>query len=101
MKIGLLQVNPVVGDLEGNARRILAAARKAAVLGADLCLTPELALLGYPPRDLLLLQGLAEKCGQAARDLARDLRGLVPVLVGSIEANPGQGKPLFLSLIHI
>ncbi|MBN2141638.1 MAG: NAD+ synthase [Desulfovibrionaceae bacterium] len=97
MKIGLLQVNPVVGDLEGNARRILAAARKAAVLGADLCLTPELALLGYPPRDLLLLQGLAEKCGQAARDLARDLRGLVPVLVGSIEANPGQGKPLFNS----
>ena len=52
MKIALLQVNPTVGDLSGNAGIILDALRRAAALGADLAVTPELALVGYLPRDL-------------------------------------------------
>ncbi len=54
LKIAVAQINATVGDLAGNARRILAAAAEAAALGADLLLTPELALCGYPPEDLLL-----------------------------------------------
>jgi NAD+ synthetase len=54
MKIALAQLNPTVGDLEGNAGRILKAYRRAVDLGADLVVTPELSLLGYPPKDLLL-----------------------------------------------
>ncbi|OYV08818.1 MAG: NAD+ synthase (glutamine-hydrolysing), partial [Methanosaeta sp. NSP1] len=51
MKIALLQLNPIVGDIRGNSMKIASALRKAA--GADLAVTSELALLGYPPRDLL------------------------------------------------
>ncbi len=53
MKIGLAQLNPLVGDLAGNAAKVLAAWRAAAAAGADAVLAPELALTGYPPRDLL------------------------------------------------
>ena len=54
MRLALAQLNPLVGDLRGNAERILAAARQAEAVGASLLLTPELSLWGYPPRDLLL-----------------------------------------------
>ena len=61
MKIALLQVNPTVGDVTGNARRILDALREAASKGADLAATPELALVGYLPRDLLLNPGFVRR----------------------------------------
>ncbi len=54
MKIALAQLNPTVGDIDGNARRILEVYRRAAERGADLVVTPELSLIGYPPKDLLL-----------------------------------------------
>ena len=54
MRIALAQMNPLVGDLPGNAAAILRACRCAAANGAELLLTPELSLWGYPPRDLLL-----------------------------------------------
>jgi NAD+ synthase (glutamine-hydrolysing) len=54
VKIALLQINPIVGDLHGNSRLIIEAAEKAGRQGADLSVTPELALVGYLPRDLLL-----------------------------------------------
>ena len=50
----LLQINPVVGDLAGNARLITDATRQAYAEGARLVVTPEMALCGYPPEDLLL-----------------------------------------------
>ena len=53
MKIAIAQLNPTIGDLEGNAQQILKAAKKAAIAGIRLLLTPELSLCGYPPRDLL------------------------------------------------
>ena len=58
MRLALAQLNPVVGDLRGNAERILVAARSASAEGATLLLTPELSLWGYPPRDLLLQHNL-------------------------------------------
>ena len=54
MRIALIQSNPLVGDLRGNAAALLRDARQAAAAGAQLALAPELALWGYPPRDLLL-----------------------------------------------
>jgi len=94
MKIGVLQLNPVVGDLDGNAARIVAAARRAHALGADLCLTPEMALTGYPPRDLLLYDAFVDRARRTAEQVARDLAD-VPLLMGSVTANPGLGKPVF------
>ena len=54
MLIGLGQLNPTVGDLEANAQRILEFSRLAVQAGCELFLTPELAITGYPPNDLLL-----------------------------------------------
>ena len=58
MRLALAQLNPLVGDLLGNAEKILAAAREAERQNASLLLTPELSLWGYPPRDLLLQPAL-------------------------------------------
>ncbi len=84
MKVALAQINATVGDLEGNADRIVAAARSAFAQGARLVLTPELGLCGYPPEDLLLrpafMQACADALGTCARALA-DLPGL-HVVVG-------------------
>ncbi len=96
MKIALLQLNPTVGDLQGNGDLIARAARSAA--GADLAVTSELALLGYPPRDLLLNTDFVERSWAALRDLAHDLADLPPLLVGLAEPNSGEaGRPLFNS----
>ncbi len=96
MKIALLQVNPTVGDLAGNSRLIAAAVGEAARLGADLAVTPELALVGYLPRDLLLSEDFVRQSWGRLHELAQDLRGQPPTLVGLPEPNPSdQGRPLF------
>jgi NAD+ synthetase len=96
MKIGMLQLNPVVGDLEGNARMIAQAVREAAQQGADFCMTSELALTGYPPRDLLLYSGFVNQAAEAAEALARELADAPPLLLGNICENAlGEGKPVF------
>ncbi|HEY2151492.1 MAG TPA: NAD+ synthase [Vicinamibacterales bacterium] len=96
MKIALLQINPTVGDLAGNAGLILDALRAAHAAGADLAVTPELALVGYLPRDLLLNPGFVSRSWAALDDLARTTAQLPPVLVGLPEPNPSdQGRPLF------
>lgn len=75
MRIGLAQINPIVGDIAGNAGLIEGAARVAQAAGCDLVVCPELALCGYPPRDLLLQEGFVEACGRAARTLGEGLGG--------------------------
>src|SRR5205809_795194 len=96
MKIALLQINPTVGDLAGNARLIADAVRQAGRDGADLAVTPELALVGYLPRDLLLDDGFVRRSWDVLADLAHELKDLPPVLVGLPEPNPGdEGRPLF------
>jgi len=96
MKIALLQINPIVGDVAGNARLIAQAVREAAAKGADLAVTPELALVGYLPRDLLLSAGFVTRSWDHLETLASDLKGQTPVLVGLPEPNPSdEGRPLF------
>ena len=58
MKVYLAQINPVVGDLKGNAAKILTIASKAYEKCSDLLITPELSLWGYPPKDLLFKNNL-------------------------------------------
>jgi NAD+ synthase (glutamine-hydrolysing) len=96
VKIALLQINPTVGDLTGNARLIAAAAHAAADRGADLAVTPELALVGYLPRDLLLSADFARRSWEELQALARTLASGPPTLVGLPEPNPSdEGRPLF------
>ena len=73
VRVAIAQINCTVGDLEGNARRILDMARQAAAAGADLVLTPELSLTGYPPEDLLLRRSFYAASDRALADLAARL----------------------------
>ncbi len=75
MKAAILQPNPTVGDLTGNARRIAAAAREAHAQGARLVVAPELALCGYPPEDLLLRPAFMQAAAEALAALAGELAG--------------------------
>ena len=74
MRIALAQFNATVGDLSGNAQRIVNCARQAHAQGACLLVTPELALTGYPPEDLLLRPAFMQACEQALGSLALALR---------------------------
>jgi NAD+ synthase (glutamine-hydrolysing) len=84
MKVALAQINATVGDLEGNAQRIVNAARRAYGQGVHLVVAPELALTGYPPEDLLLRPAFMSACEQALRGIARELMSSegLHVLVG-------------------
>jgi NAD+ synthase (glutamine-hydrolysing) len=80
MRIALAQINCTVGDLDGNAQRILAAAEHARSQGASLIVTPELALSGYPPEDLVLRGAFNRACSEAVHDLAAKLLGITAVV---------------------
>lgn len=93
MKIGFAQINTTVGDIPGNCERLLRAYRDLSAAGAEIILTPELAITGYPPQDLLFksrfvpenliaLEGLHAQIGEAA------------LVVGFVEPNQTeQGRP--------
>lgn len=80
LKIAIAQINSVVGDLAANSRRIRQAAEEAKARGADLLLTPELALCGYPPEDLLLRPDFYRLCERELALLAAELP--IPAVVG-------------------
>ena len=73
IKVALAQINATVGDLAGNARRIVDAARQAHATGAQLLLAPELALCGYPPEDLLLRPAFMQSCTEALATMAAEM----------------------------
>ncbi|HVY05976.1 MAG TPA: NAD+ synthase [Burkholderiales bacterium] len=81
MRIAIGQINCTVGDLTGNSRKILDYAQRAREQGADLLLTPELSLCGYPPEDLLLRDDFRAACALALADLATKVTG-IGVVVG-------------------
>jgi NAD+ synthase (glutamine-hydrolysing) len=81
MRIAIGQINCTVGDLSGNARKILEFADRARAQGADILLTPELSLCGYPPEDLLLRADFRVACDRALADLASRIKG-ISVVVG-------------------
>ncbi|HJT51999.1 MAG TPA: NAD+ synthase [Nitrosospira sp.] len=81
MKLAIAQINCTVGDLSGNKEKILEYVDRAKGAGASLVITPELALSGYPPEDLLLRDGFRRACGTALTELAEKISG-VTLLVG-------------------
>lgn len=76
MRLAILQTNPTVGDLAGNAARILALCHQAHADGARVAVTPELGLTGYPPEDLLLRPSFLRASTAALEQLAQDLAAL-------------------------
>lgn len=83
MTIALLQINTVVGDIEGNTEKILKAHLEATARGARLCVTPELAITGYPPLDLLYRPSFIRRAEQALQKLATACASTA-LLVGTV-----------------
>lgn len=92
MKIGFAQLNPTVGDLSGNFEKIAGAYRRLSIAGADLVLTPELSVSGYPPQDLVFKSRFVPQ----NLEMVERLQGVVEraaLLVGFVDRNEGRGKP--------
>lgn len=97
MKIAIAQLNFFVGDFEGNLAKMLNAAEKAKLQGADLVVYPELATCGYPPRDFLEFSDFIHRAEHAVQHLAKAANGIA-IVVGSPSRNPTlEGKDLFNS----
>ena len=92
MKVGLAQINPTVGDFAANSAAILAAYSSLVKSGAEVVITPELALPGYPPLDLLFKSRFVPQ-NLAALDALHAQIGEVPLLVGCVDVNTGPGRP--------
>src|SRR5437764_9139133 len=92
MKIGFAQINPTVGDLTGNYELIIAAYQRLAAAGAELVLTPELAVTGYPPQDLVFKSRFVPE-NIAIVDKLHARIGDAALLVGFVDRNEGRGKP--------
>jgi NAD+ synthase (glutamine-hydrolysing) len=101
MRLALAQLNALVGDLEGNGDRLLAACHQAAAAGADLVVSSELSLWGYPPRDLLLQAALVEKQSLVLERLAAAMPAGVGLLVGIAEATLEPGWPSLYNAVAL
>jgi NAD+ synthase (glutamine-hydrolysing) len=99
LQICIAQLNFVVGDMTGNARKIIDAARKAYGQGARLVLTPELAICGYAAEDLLLRPAFIDACDDALKTVARELAGLkgLHVVVGHPDGGGIQSRSVSVS----
>lgn len=95
MNIGLAQINSTVGDLAENARRICEACRSLEARGADVILTPELVLTGYPPQDLLFQSNFVPMSLQALEEIHSEV-GTAAWIIGCVQKNPTtSGRPFF------
>ena len=95
MRLALAQLDTTVGDFRGNAARIVAALGRAEAAGAHLLAVPELAVCGYPPRDLVDRPAFQREAARTLRDLARRTKETA-LLVGTFLPNPRKtGKPFF------
>jgi len=93
VRLALIQFNPTIGDLRGNADSIAGWIGRAQSAGADLVVFPELALTGYPPKDLLLQEGFLEDVRDTARALADRVGEKTTALIGA-PWKPPPGDPM-------
>jgi NAD+ synthase (glutamine-hydrolysing) len=93
MRLGLAQLNPTVGDLAGNRRKILETYAALVAQGAELVIFPEMATCGYPPRDLLFKRRFVPDAMESLAEIAAAI-GAVPAIIGTVDRNPtGRGRP--------
>src|SRR5208283_2098096 len=88
LKIALAQINPTVGDLTGNTRKILEYTALAQKVGAELVVFPELAICGYPPEDLLLKKHFVANNIKALDALAKKIRE-ISIITGFVDSDAG------------
>lgn len=95
MRIALAQINPTVGDIDGNSAIILNLISRAAAEQAELVVFPELAVFGYPPKDLVLRRDLVSRNVEAVRRIAAQCTKIA-ALVGYVQPDPsGKGTGIF------
>jgi len=95
MRIALAQINPTVGDIAGNLKKHLENLEKAQAAGAQVLLFPELSILGYPPKDLLLKPVVLARAAGAVEQIAKASTNIT-TLVGTVIKNPAStGRPLY------
>lgn len=92
MKIALGQINPTIGDFCGNSAKIIEYSRKAKGLGADLVVFPELAICGYPPRDLLEKPSFVQQNSETLAKISEQTNGIAVIcgLVTPARSNTGK-----------
>jgi len=95
MKIALAQINPTVGDFSGNLKKILLFLKKAERGGADLCMFPEMAIPGYPARDLLFDEGFIDENLKTLEQLAKRVGGTAAIVGFAARTGSRTGKGLF------
>ncbi len=100
MRIALVQMNATIGDFEGNTSKIIDFIHQARSRKCDLVVFPELAITGYPPQDLLLKTAFVNEAQHALQQIVPHTTGLAAV-IGFVEFNPGEGRPLFNSAAFI
>ena len=96
MHVGFAQINTTVGALKQNFDKILEAYTKCVTAGAELVLTPELALTGYPPQDLVFKSRFVPDTWEGITQIHRRV-GPVPLLVGYVDFNPNQTGKQFVN----
>lgn len=101
MKIAIAQLNPIIGDIDYNLHKIRHTLSLASSQGAKLLLFPELAICGYPPKDLLFYNSFVQKINHSLHKFAQEIPSEIQVLIGTVTPNPLaeiQGeKPLYNS----
>lgn len=90
MKIFVAQINPIIGDFEGNSKKIIDSIEAAKKASADIVLFPELALSGYPPEDFLLMPDFAKAIEEHLQRIIKATQGII-ALVGTPRKNPNKG----------
>jgi NAD+ synthetase len=100
MKLAIAQINTTVGDLHGNCAKLLEFYRRGVEAGATLVLSPEMAITGYPPRDLLAKRRFVSDNLQALNELAGQI-GKTALLVGYVELNPQRPGKEYLNAVAL
>jgi NAD+ synthase (glutamine-hydrolysing) len=98
MRVAMAQINPTVGDLEGNARKIMDYVEEAKGRRSDLVVFPELAITGYPPQDLLYEKAFVRKSQQTLRKIIEtnaEIAGIIGFVDSDSEGNLYNGAAVF------